>query len=238
MNKSLLRLLESFSCIQSDTNYIIPDCILNDIATTSLEMRVMEGPFRDLGYIVLPRLTISAEPWAYFHFGCLLIGFARKAQVGGKISRFFDLNGGGGGGGESSVCGLALSVWNSEEGGDREGGVFEFLGVGTDVSWLSPLSGFGLSEIDSPVAGVIRRRMGGYFSDEDVKTDGSVIGLSVSARGASALGNFFILFSINVDLDAVQFEQAQLCGGVARASYEIECLKKHSFASDALFGMD
>lgn len=234
MKRNFLKLLDAFNRIQSDLDCVIPDSVIDDIAATRLEMQVMEGPFRDLGYIVIPRLTMSADSLVYFYFGCLLIGFARKAQVDGKISRFFDLNGGS----ESSVCGLALSVWNSEEGGDRGRDIFEFLGVDTDVSWLSPLSGFGLSEIDSPVVGIIRRRMGGYFLDEDVKTDGSVIGLSVSARGASALGNVFILFSIDADLDAVQFEQTQLCGGVARASYEIECLKKHSFASDALFNID
>lgn len=226
-------IVSAFAKAGSSHSALIPRLVVDRHRVKRLPLRVLEGPYRDLGHIILSRLTLTADPIAYFSFGCILIAAAWHALAGRQsfdqieLQRFA----------KSNISTLVLRVWNSDDEFDTEKfNDSDVVELNRDIFWLSPLASYGLDECDSPVAGVIRGHMSGVPLDEDVPTDGSAMYLSATTRGAIAMGKTLISFAIGSDSEFVQFEHSSQCGGVGRTSYEIECLLSDSFASDALFG--
>lgn len=203
------KILSAFAQADSKPEDVVPRLFVSGDRTTNLSLSALEGPFRDLGYIVLPRLTLTADSLGYFSLGCLLVNCARHAAGGQARAEKIDLQRTT----KAHISTLVLNVWSSGDICDDELRSDGIIVLNRDVFWLSPLSNFGINEGDSPIAGIIRRHICDVSSGEYVPHDGSAMYLSMSTRGAIALGKTLILFAIDSSSESAQFEQDAECGG-------------------------
>ncbi|MGE0332980.1 MAG: hypothetical protein AB7P37_20050 [Ramlibacter sp.] len=205
------------------------ELVIRRMNCSDLPLILLGSQSRSLGYVTIPRLTFIGDSLAFFELGYLLAGASLLS--GSSAESVFKLalqkNA------RTAISNLLVRVWrptgNSVPQIDHATVV-----LNRDFFWLAPMTDENLSNADLPVAGVIHGSVTGLSKHITVADDGSVAYLSCSEKGALALGKKIMIFATEHDAEFMQFEHDGLSGGVGPSSYEIELVRRSTFAGDSL----
>jgi hypothetical protein len=222
-----------FTAAGSKQDAAEPRFLIEEAVPSAIPLQVLEGPKRSLGHIDLERLTACGEGAGFFLLGAALIALARASSATGTEAVAVAALDRTPRGRIATVC---LRAWPD----DRSQRLPELrrgaaVVVGKVGAWIAPYMDAGVAEGELATVGVLRRLPAGMDPGAPVACDGTSIYLAAPATGCLRLGKLLAAFAIQ-NAEAMQLESSLASAGVARQSYELECLKPSSFAARALFG--
>lgn len=199
---------------------------------TEIALQARDGPYRDIGHVILPRLTLAGHPAAYGVLGATLIGMARQAARRGELLtavRMLPFEG-------SDIAGFLFHSWRGDYDGCETADLADSgpVEVPIAVDALAPLIDFPLPDPALPLVGLVGERSGfpqQYFRRPEER----LLYIAAPCRGLLEFGKVIAACAQDPEFEFAQFEHSTHAPGVARTSYELECLKAGTFAAESLF---
>jgi hypothetical protein len=214
------RILKMFEMAGSLPDAAQPCFIVDDQIPAKIPLQVLDGPRRNVGHICLDRLTVSGSETAFFMLGSAIIALARQSLASNQetLARIEIEEEAG----SNAIGSLSLRTWVDDKAHRNE----ELLPrarvhIPKVSAWIAPYKDVDVDETELPTFGLLQQPVRMY--------------MAAPATGFLALGKLLAAFALE-DVDAVQFESNLVFPGIARQSYELDCLKAQSFAAGSLFG--